>query len=111
MIVYDLESSGLYDKDEKTKEISKILRCFHNDNTITFDNFYYADNSEYVELNNEEVSFVIKNQVISEYSIPIECQYYLNNGNRPLKNRNCKVCEWSDGCNHNQKYYNKSEVI
>jgi hypothetical protein len=108
MIIYCLESGNLYDKDEATKEISKVLRCFHNDNAVTFEKFYYADNDEYVELNNEEVTFVIKNQIILKYYfIPIGCTYYLEDGSRPLKTKDCAVCEWSDECNHNQKYYNK----
>jgi len=93
MIVYNLKYGGLYDKDEITGEISKVLRCFTND-TVTFNRLPFADNGEYIE-------------AIESNLINWQCIYYLEDGSRPLKTRDCKICVWKDECNHNQKYYDK----
>jgi hypothetical protein len=94
MIVYNTIYGGLYDKDEKTGNLSKVLRCYH-DNSVTFDRFDFADNGEYKEATNE---FIDKWQ----------CTYYLEDGSRPFKKKNCKGCLIEERCNHNQKFYDKT---
>ncbi|MDP4224769.1 MAG: hypothetical protein Q8910_00165 [Bacteroidota bacterium] len=93
MIVYDLKYGGLYDKSEKTGQISKVLRCFHTDGSVTFDRFDYADNGDFV-------------RAIAESLETNQCTYYLEDGSRPLKVRDCEKCLNNGMCNHNQKYYN-----
>lgn len=107
MIVFHPESQLFADKFED--KISKVLRCFH-DNNVTFDRFKYFNDGEYIELNKEEINFIIQNQVINEYYVPIECHYYLEDGSRPLKQRDCENCEYGDNCNHHQKYYEMKGV-
>jgi len=94
MIVYDFKHGGLYDRDERTGQISKVLRCYHDGNNISFDRFNYADNIKYVI-------------AIGKNLIEHQCTYYLEDGSRPLKIRDCKKCENKDECRHNQKYYEK----
>jgi len=36
-----------------------------------------------------------------------QCTYYLEDGSRPLKCKDCERCKDKDECNHNQKYYNR----
>jgi len=92
MIVYNTKNGGLYDKNKETGQISTVLRCFHNDDNITFDRFDYADNGEYIKA-------TAKN--LREY----QCTYYLEDGSRPLKCKDCEKCDDKDGCTHNEKYY------
>jgi hypothetical protein len=89
MIVYNQIHAGLYDKDEITGEISKVLRCFTNDG-VRFDRFPFADNGEYIKATESNL-------------VNWQCTYYLEDGSRPLKTNDCKICEWKDECNHNQK--------
>lgn len=91
MIVINPEWGELFDKNEQTGQISKVLRCFHTDNSVTFDRFCYADNGEYRKPIEQE----LKNGA---------CYYYTEDGNRPLKIKDCNICN-QDVCNHNQKYY------
>jgi len=49
MIVYNTKNGRLYDKNEETGQISKVLRCFHDDSNVSFDRFDYADNGEYIK--------------------------------------------------------------
>jgi hypothetical protein len=107
MIVFHLESQCFADKNDN--KISMVLRCFHNDNTVTFNRFGYYNDGKYIELNDQEINFIIENQVIDKHYIPIECDYYVEDGSRPLKKRDCYKCELSYGCNHHQKYYDKEE--
>jgi len=92
MIVYNTKYGGLYDKDKETGRISKVLRCYHDDNNVSFDRFNYADNGEYVI-------------AIGKNLIEHQCTYYLEDRSRPLKIKGCKKCEVRDECNHNEKYY------
>jgi len=94
MIVYDHKNGGLYDKNEETGQVSAVLRCFHDNNTITFDRFNYADNDEF-------------SRAIPEILNMYQCTYYLEDGSRPLKVKNCEKCNDRNECNHNQKYYDK----
>jgi hypothetical protein len=93
MVVIDTEYNFLYDKDERTGKLSKVLRCFHNDDLVTFNMFSYADNNTHREPTEKEVEM-------------LQCTYYLEDGSRPLKTRDCKKCKDSEECCHNQKYYN-----
>lgn len=108
MIVYNNFYDSFYDKDENGN-ISKVLRCFHGhdkDNFyVTFPRFPFADNGEFIELTNEEINLKINNQVIELGLTPIECEYYVEDGTRPLKKIDCKQCINNDDCTHNQKYY------
>jgi len=94
MIVYNHKNGGLYDKNEETGQVSAVLRCFHDNNTITFDRFNYADNDEF-------------SRAIPEILNMYQCTYYLEDGSRPLKVKNCEKCNDRNECNHNQKYYDK----
>lgn len=94
MLVFDTEwKSGIYDMNGK-KEVSKVLRCFHNDNTVTFDRFPYHNHNQYREATKED---------IDRY----QCTYYLEDGTRPHKTKSCSECEGKKECNHNQKYYER----
>lgn len=95
MIVYDTKYGDLYDKDEQTGKVSKVLRCFHGVNDdVTFNRFDYADNGNFV-------------RAISEIINMYQCTYYLEDGSRPFKVKECKKCEERKECSHNQKYYKK----
>jgi hypothetical protein len=109
MIVFHPENQWFADKTEN--EISMVLRCFHGENDdVIFSRIGYYNDGKYIELTEKEIDFIIKNQVIDEYSIPIECSYYLKDGSRPLKKRDCYKCEYGNNgnkCFHHQKYYDK----
>jgi len=92
MIVYDTKYGELYDKNKETGQVSAVLRCYHDGTNVSFDRFNYADNGEYVKA-------IAKN--LKEY----QCTYYLEDGSRPLKCKDCERCYQKDECNHNQKYY------
>ena len=83
MIVYNHKYGGLYDKDEEIGQVSTVLRCFYSNDDITFDRFDYADNGEYIKA-------TAKN--LKEY----QCTYYLEDGSRPLKIKDCERCKEKD---------------
>ena len=91
---------SMYDFDTDTKNLSKVLRCFHGtDDNVTFDRFSYA----YVPEDYRETT----KKDFENYDLT--CTYYLEDGTRPYKIRDCKKCNASKyGCNHNQKYYDKA---
>lgn len=94
MIVISNEFTAheLYDQDEESGDISKVLRCFHGDDSVTFDRFPYWDDGNYREATEKELK-------------KWQCTYYLEDGNRPFKTKDCTKCDPKGECNHNQKYY------
>lgn len=106
MIVYNKLNNSFFDKDSEG-QISKVCRNFHGDNNyVTFPRFNFADNGEYVELNAADIELIIKNQT-DDGLVPIECDYYIEDGSRPLRTLDCNQCHNSNGCFHHQKYYDK----
>lgn len=92
MIVFDTELKFLLDRDKQTGKYSCVLRCFHDPNPVTFDRFTYADRGTYREATEKELK-------------KLQCTYYLEDGSRPLKTKDCKKCKDRNDCTHNQKYY------
>jgi len=88
---------NMFDFNTETEELTKVLRCFHNpDDNVTFNRFpyaYYPD--KYREATKKDFE-----------NYDLTCTYYLEDGSRPYKIRDCMDCN-EKGCNHNQKYYNK----
>jgi hypothetical protein len=98
MIVYNINSGGLYDKDEITGQISKVLRCFHTEDSVTFDRFNYVDNGEYRKPTEKELKYG-------------SCEYYLEDSSRLLKIKNCITCDDQHICNHNERYYRYKQPV
>lgn len=97
MIVYNTEYGELYDKDEQTGSITKVLRLFSDNNKVRFSRFDYADNGEYIQAKENHLK-------------DCQCTYYNEDGARPLKVKDCKKCIGNIGCYHNQKYYEECQI-
>ena len=53
------EWGGVYNFDKKTNHLTKVLKCYHNDGTITHDRFNYAYFPEsYSEITEAEVDTI-----------------------------------------------------
>jgi hypothetical protein len=84
---------SMYDFDTETQKLTKVLRCFHSDDKVTFDRFsyiYYP--KKYREATKEDFN-----------NYDLTCTYYLEDGSRPYKTRDCNNCDICNECNHNQK--------
>lgn len=96
-ILLDRRNYDLYDYDTKTGMLSKVLRCFHPPDIVTFDRFPYR----YYPKHMKEVS----KELIKK--LKCKCTYYLEDGSRPFKFKSCNDCVYKDECMHHEKYYMK----
>ena len=89
-------AENMFDFDTETQTVSKVLRLFGENNTVRFSRFDYAYSPQgFREATEKDYD-----------NFDITCAYYLEDGSRPYKKRDCADCN-EEGCSHNQKYYNQ----